>query len=569
MKNISVLILCLFLTLTQHLCAEDDGFFINVGYQIGEAEQNTQNSGAIQKLNNRFLDLQNTLVRFNALNTQVANGSSNEVIQKAIDSLLSFNESNSDYKSKSSIWNLVENARFNSLLNIIGSYAYCMDGIVGNKNTNGNCSVSIAKIESNQPLSPFNEQIYYLHDNTEIPSQKMANEVAHAYLTIHRPPTPTPTYLSSLSSWLDQVQALEHLIVSNGAWTMDANNDSQSACITYDVWEGPTCNSAWGHDVPKQERVLIDTTSDFQTFKTMIDNTKQYLEISQELNTLADTLQKDRAHLSQANIAEFAQAIKKEHQLLMLAKFIPFQNSEWNDDYSNYETATKNIINYYVAQNAHDAQVAVDILNLDNNKNALNHFLNLANSQGLALSHNKLNLNDIATKTPNYDSPGYTYAINANKQMALTNAINAMSANPFRHLGLIKSRINNGAMNGFGVMLGYKQFFGKKKWFGARYYGFFDYNYAYIKSGFFNSASNVLTYGFGTDLLFNFINDKKVNRAKSKLSFGVFTGIQLAGTSWLNNNYAILENHPVFNGQPPLIKHMSIPPISNSCSTLG
>ncbi|RKV09729.1 hypothetical protein DDP48_08360, partial [Helicobacter pylori] len=35
----------------------------------------------------------------------------------------------------------------------------------------------------------------------------------------------------------------------------------------------------------------------------------------------------------------------------------------------------------------------------------------------------------------------------------------------------------------------------KRKW-GARYYGFFDYNHAFIKSSFFNSASDVWTYGF-------------------------------------------------------------------------
>ncbi|MDU9800365.1 outer membrane beta-barrel protein, partial [Helicobacter pylori] len=58
--------------------------------------------------------------------------------------------------------------------------------------------------------------------------------------------------------------------------------------------------------------------------------------------------------------------------------------------------------------------------------------------------------------------------------------------NPFRSVGLINSQSNNGAMNGVGVQLGYKQFFGKNKFFGIRYYAFFDYNHAYIKSNFFN-----------------------------------------------------------------------------------
>ncbi len=109
----------------------------------------------------------------------------------------------------------------------------------------------------------------------------------------------------------------------------------------------------------------------------------------------------------------------------------------------------------------------------------------------------------------------------------------------FHSVGLINSQINNGAMNGVGVQLGYKQFFGKNKFFGIRYYAFFDYNHAYIKSNFFNSASNVFTYGAGSDLLLNFINggsDK--NR---KISFGIFGGIALAGTTWLNSQSANLK----------------------------
>ncbi len=85
--------------------------------------------------------------------------------------------------------------------------------------------------------------------------------------------------------------------------------------------------------------------------------------------------------------------------------------------------------------------------------------------------------------------------------------------------------------------MGYKQFFGKKRNWGLRYYGFFDYNHAFIKSSFFNSASDVWTYGVGMDALYNFINDKNTNflGKNNKLSVGLFGGIALAGTSWLNS----------------------------------
>ncbi|GAA8102560.1 hypothetical protein HpBT101_03440 [Helicobacter pylori] len=59
---------------------------------------------------------------------------------------------------------------------------------------------------------------------------------------------------------------------------------------------------------------------------------------------------------------------------------------------------------------------------------------------------------------------------------------------------------------------------------GLRHYGFFDYNHAFIKSNFFNSASDVWTYGVGMDALYNFINDKNTNflGKNNKLSVGLF-----------------------------------------------
>ncbi|WP_411155633.1 SabA family sialic acid-binding adhesin [Helicobacter pylori] len=111
--------------------------------------------------------------------------------------------------------------------------------------------------------------------------------------------------------------------------------------------------------------------------------------------------------------------------------------------------------------------------------------------------------------------------------------------NPFRRIGLISSQTNNGAMNGVGVQVGYKQFFGEKRRWGLRYYGFFDYNHAFIRSNFFNSTSNVFTYGVGSDALFNFINDKVAKN--SRLSVGLFGGIAIAGTSWLNSQYVNLK----------------------------
>ncbi|GHS08982.1 membrane protein [Helicobacter pylori] len=148
------------------------------------------------------------------------------------------------------------------------------------------------------------------------------------------------------------------------------------------------------------------------------------------------------------------------------------------------------------------------------------------------------NLISQSTNPNNPEGLKTVYQLNQSAYSQLLSATQELGHNPFRRVGLISSQTNNGAMNGIGVQVGYKQFFGEKKRWGVRYYGFFDYNHAYIKSSFFNSASDVFTYGVGTDVLYNFINDKATKN--SKISFGVFGGIALAGTSWLNSQYVNL-----------------------------
>ncbi|WRA80843.1 Hop family adhesin LabA [Helicobacter pylori] len=153
-------------------------------------------------------------------------------------------------------------------------------------------------------------------------------------------------------------------------------------------------------------------------------------------------------------------------------------------------------------------------------------------------------LQNVVSKKTNPNSPQGiqdNYYIDSNIHSQVQSRSQELGNNPFRRAGLIAaSTTNNGAMNGIGFQVGYKQFFGKNKRWGARYYGFVDYNHTYNKSQFFNASSDVWTYGVGSDLLVNFINDKATKH--NKISFGAFGGIALGGTSWLNSQYVNLAN---------------------------
>ncbi|MGL2453680.1 Hop family adhesin BabB [Helicobacter pylori] len=194
---------------------------------------------------------------------------------------------------------------------------------------------------------------------------------------------------------------------------------------------------------------------------------------------------------------------------------------------------------------------------LVNFKSRYNELGNTYNSITTALSKvpNAQSLQNAVSKKNNPYSPQgieTNYYLNQNSYNQIQTINQELGRNPFRKVGIVSSQTNNGAMNGIGIQVGYKQFFGQKRKWGARYYGFFDYNHAFIKSSFFNSASDVWTYGFGADALYNFINDKATNflGKNNKLSVGLFGGIALAGTSWLNSEYVNLATmNNVYNAK--------------------
>ncbi|WP_273899080.1 SabA family sialic acid-binding adhesin [Helicobacter pylori] len=220
-------------------------------------------------------------------------------------------------------------------------------------------------------------------------------------------------------------------------------------------------------------------------------------------------------------------------------------------------TALNNSIAHFGTQKQQIQQAENIADTLVHFKSRYNELGNTYNSITTALSSipNAQSLQNAVSKKNNPYSPqgiDTNYYLNQNSYNQIQTINQELGRNPFRKVGIVSSQTNNGAMNGIGIQVGYKQFFGQKRKWGARYYGFFDYNHAFIKSSFFNSASDVWTYGFGADALYNFINDKATNflGKNNKLSVGLFGGIALAGTSWLNSEYVNLATvNNVYNAK--------------------
>ncbi|MGL2384711.1 outer membrane beta-barrel protein, partial [Helicobacter pylori] len=327
---------------------------------------------------------------------------------------------------------------------------------------------------------------------------------------------------------------------------------------------------AWGLSSTPGNVVDIFGPS-FNAINEMIKNAQTALEKTQQLNANenAQITQPDNFNPYTSKDTQFAQEMlnraEAQAEILNLAKQVadnfhsiqgPIQQDleectagsagVINDNtYGSGCAFVKETLNsleqhtaYYGNQVNQDRALSQTILNFKEALNTLNKDSTAINS-GISHLPNAKSLQNMTHATQNPNSPEglLTYSLDTNKYSQFQTVAQELGKNPFRRIGVIDYQNNNGAMNGIGVQAGYKQFFGKKRNWGLRYYGFFDYNHAYIKSSFFNSASDVWTYGVGMDALYNFINDKNTNflGKNNKLSVGLFGGFALAGTSWLNS----------------------------------
>ncbi|GAA8005457.1 Hop family outer membrane protein HopA [Helicobacter pylori] len=401
------------------LLAENDGVFMSVGYQIGEAAQMVKNTGEIQKVSNAYENLNNLLTRYNELKQTAS--STNSSTAQAINNL---KESASRLKTTP---NSANQAVSSALSSAVGMWQVIASNLANN-------SLSSSEYEKLNAISQ-------LLQNT---LENKNNE-----LTID----------NDASKLLDDAKTIITTL--------------QSQCPGIDGGNG----KPWGINASGNACAIFGST--FSAITSMIDSAKK---------AAADARRTDPESPNQQSM---------------------FTNADFTKNLNQVSGVINDTISY---------------LKGDNLATIYNTIQKTPNSKGF---------HSLVSRS------SYSYSLNETQYSQFQTTTKEFGHNPFRSVGLINSQSNNGAMNGVGVQLGYKQFFGKNKFFGIRYYAFFDYNHAYIKSNFFNSASNVFTYGAGSDLLLNFINggsDK--NR---KVSFGIFGGIALAGTTWLNNQSANLK----------------------------
>ncbi|MFP6147976.1 SabA family sialic acid-binding adhesin [Helicobacter pylori] len=539
------------LTLASSLLhAEDNGVFLSVGYQIGEAVQKVKNADKVQKLSDAYENL-NKLLANHSHSNQAINANSATAINQAIgnlnksaQSLIDTTDNSPAYqatllalKSTVGLWNSIAYAV------ICGGYTdkpnhnttetfYNQPGQNSNSITCGG-SVGTLPAGKNSHLSieqfaTLNKAYQIIQAALKQGLPALSDTKKTVEVTIK-----TATNAQNINVNNDNNNAADATIETKNTYINDAQNLLTQAQTIINTLQdncpqlkGKSSNGGTnGANIPSWQTNAIQNScsvfgTEFSAISDMISNAQNIVQETQQLNTtpLKSIAQPNNFNLNSPNSVALAQSMLKNAQsqaaVLKLANQV-------GSDFNRISTGV--LKNYIEECSANASSESVSNTTWGKGCAGVKQTLTSLESSNASFS----------SQTPQI-----------NQAETLANAIvQELGHNPFKRVGIISSQTNNGAMNGLGVQVGYKQFFGEKKRWGLRYYGFFDYNHAYIKSNFFNSASDVWTYGVGSDLLFNFINDKSTNflGKNNQISFGLFGGIALAGTSWLNSQFVNLK----------------------------
>ncbi len=547
------------------LHAEDNGFFVSAGYQIGEAVQMVKNTGELKNLNDKYEQLSQSLAQLASLKRSIQTANNIQAVNNALSDLKSFASNNHTNKETSPIYNTAQ-AVITSVLAFWSLYAgntlsFHVTGLndgsnspLGRIHKDGNCTglqQCFMSQETYNKMKALAENLQKAQGNLCALSEECSSNQSSGNKT-------------SMTTALETAQQLMNLI-----------EQTKVSMVWKNIVIAGVSNRQGGAGAITSTGPVTDYAV-FNNIKAMLPYLQEALKLTQRNHTLSNQLQaqtmrsqksrefaKDIYALAQnqkqilsnaSNIFNLFNSIPKDQLKYLENAYLkvphlgktPTNPYRQNVNLNKEINAVQNNVANYGNRLDSALSVARDVYNLKSNQTeivtAYNNAKNLSEEIS-KLPYNKVNVTNIvmSPKNPTSDQ----YQINPEQQSNLNQALAAMSNNPFKKVGMIASQNNNGALNGLGVQVGYKQFFGESKRWGLRYYGFFDYNHGYIKSSFFNSSSDIWTYGGGSDLLVNIINDS-ITRKNNKLSVGLFGGIQLAGTTWLNSQYVNLTafNNP-------------------------
>ncbi|RVY27289.1 hypothetical protein ECC10_06250, partial [Helicobacter pylori] len=417
------------------LHAEDNGFFVSAGYQIGEAVQMVKNTGELKNLNDKYEQLNQYLNQVASLKQSIQNANNIELVNSSLNYLKSFTNNNYNSTTQSPIFNAVQ-AVITSVLGFWSLYAgNYFTFFVGNKD-----SERPANVQGNPPFKTIIENCSGIENcamdqTTYNQMKKLAEELQAAQtnsttkgnnlcaLSGCAATEGSNSPNSTVSSALNLAQQLMDLIANTRTAMMWKN------IVISGVSNEPGAITSTNY--PTQYAV-------FNNIKAMIPILQQAVTLSQSNHTLSASLQA-QATGSQTN-PQFAKDIytfaQNQKQVISYAKDIfNLFNSIPAEQYKYLEKAylkipnagqtptnpyrqvvnlnqevqtIKNNVSYYGNRVDAALSVAKDVYNLKSNQASIVAAYSNANSLSEEISklpYNQVNTKDIVTLSHDKNAP--------------------------------------------------------------------------------------------------------------------------------------------------------------------
>ncbi|MCQ2683053.1 Hop family adhesin SabA, partial [Helicobacter pylori] len=429
--------------------AEDNGFFVSAGYQIGEAVQMVKNTGELKNLNEKYEQLNQYLNQVASLKQSIQNANNIELVNSSLNYLKSFTNNNYNSTTQSPIFNAVQ-AVITSVLGFWSLYAgNYLTFFVVNKD-----SKQPANVQGNPPFKTIikncsgiencamNQTTYdemkKLAESLQAAQTKSATKANNlcalsGCTTTDSTSNPPNSPNSTVSSALETAQKLMDLIANTKTAMMWKNIVISGVSNASDAITST--------NYPTQYAV-------FNNIKAMIPILQQAVTLSQNNHTLSASLQA-QATGSQTNpkfakdIYTFAQnqkqVISYAQDIFNLFDSIPAEQYKYlekaylkipnagqtpTNPYRqvvnlNQEVQTiKNNVSYYGNRVDAALSVAKDVYNLKSNQTEIVTTYNDAKNLSEEISklpHNQVNTKDIVTLPYDKNAPAagqYNYQIN-------------------------------------------------------------------------------------------------------------------------------------------------------------
>ncbi|MGL2877382.1 hypothetical protein ACQKAO_07550, partial [Helicobacter pylori] len=444
--------------------AEDNGFFVGAGYQIGEAVQMVKNTGELKNLNDKYEQLSQSLAQLASLKQSIQTANNSQAVNNALSDLKSFASNNHTNKETSPIYNTTQ-AVITSVLAFWSLYAgNALSFFVNDLNDSSNAPLGRIHRDGNctglQQCFMTRETYNKMKTLAENLQKAQGNLCALSECSSNQ----SSGNKTSMTKALETAQKLMDLIANTKTAMMWKN------IVIAGVSNKPGAITSTG---PVTDYAV------FNNIKAMLPYLQEVLKLTQSNHTLSTQLQA-QAMGSQKN-REFAKDIyalaQNQKQILSNASSIfnlfnsipkdqlkylenaylkvphlgktPTSPYRQNVNLNKEINAVQNNVSYYGNRIDSALSVAKDVYNLKSNQTeivtAYNNAKNLSEEIS-KLPYNKVNVTNIVMSLKDPTAGQYNYQINPEQQSNLNQALAAMSNNPFKKVGMISSQNNNGAL---------------------------------------------------------------------------------------------------------------------------